>query len=434
MFDLLLQVEHRNWFCNHLSNHLFSMHQLKRHDDLGNCLPHLPCSATTNESHQPCQPPQALGTSQVQPLTRSAPSDSQSHSPAVKVLRESRESPSNGNNEDLVRSSQSKSIDKGKGLDGGKKNKSTTSKTTRSARSSWKDNIQFDAKEEVLTIDDLGKEEQYKHGLKKDYFKLEEKMKEDMYDIVPKGHSHDGWTRLVDYWCSTQQETLTEIGRDAQALQTYCHTTGSTSYAEKRADFVETHGREQTHLEFFKETHSKEGGRSVANTAAEGFLNEASAKVQERRLSSSPSKTQVEIENEVFHELMYEEENSKRSIGFGFNVDRSDVFSVNSVLRKRGYVYPDNNMELRRVKEELASQKVMFLLMLKAVRNRKITNEFLDATKTALRMAGDHVQEESSGNDLAMNRDTLDLQPQPPELIRQMKWVFKTFDDYVLAN
>ena len=62
----------------------------------------------------------------------------------------------------------------------------------------------------------------------------------------------------------------------------------------------------------------------------------------------------MEIENEVFDELMYEEENPKRPIGFGFNVDRNDVFGVNSILRKRGYIFPDNNMELKRVKEELA--------------------------------------------------------------------------------
>ncbi|KAJ8427393.1 hypothetical protein Cgig2_008809 [Carnegiea gigantea] len=110
---------------------------------------------------------------------------------------------------------------------------------------------------------------------------------------------------------------------------------------------------------------------------------------------------QVEIENEVFDELMYEEENLKRPIGFGFNVDRSDVFSVNSVLRKRGYIFPDNNVELKRVKEELASKKAMFLLMLKAVHNEKITDEFLDAIEAALRMAGDQVQQESSGNDLS---------------------------------
>ena len=88
---------------------------------------------------------------------------------------------------------------------------------------------------------------------------------------------------------------------------------------------------------------------------------------------------------------MYEEENLKRLISFGFNVDRSDVFGVNVFLRKRGYTFPHNNMELKRVKEELASQKAIFLLMLKAVRNGKITDKFLDATEAALRMAGDQV-------------------------------------------
>ena len=48
-------------------------------------------------------------------------------------------------------------------------------------------------------------------------------------------------------------------------------------------------------------------------------------------------------------------------------------------------------MELKRVKKELASQKAMFLLMLKVVRNGKITDEFLDATEAALCTAGDQV-------------------------------------------
>jgi len=89
----------------------------------------------------------------------------------------------------------------------------------------------------------------------------------------------------------------------------------------------------------------------------------------------------------VFDELTYEE-NPKRHVGFGFNVDRSDVFVVNGVLRKKGYTFPDNDIELKRVKEELASQKSMFLLILKAMRNGQITNDVLDATEAALRRAG----------------------------------------------
>ena len=49
---------------------------------------------------------------------------------------------------------------------------------------------------------------QYKHSLKRDHFKPKEKTKEEMYDVVPNGHSHDGWIRLVDYWCSNQHEVL----------------------------------------------------------------------------------------------------------------------------------------------------------------------------------------------------------------------------------
>ena len=47
---------------------------------------------------------------------------------------------------------------------------------------------------------------QYKHGLQRNYFKPKEKTKEDMHDIVPKGHSHDRWMRLVDRWYSKQHE------------------------------------------------------------------------------------------------------------------------------------------------------------------------------------------------------------------------------------
>ena len=47
---------------------------------------------------------------------------------------------------------------------------------------------------------------QCKHGLKRDYFKPEEKTKKDMYDIVPKGQSRDGWMRLVVYWFSKEHQ------------------------------------------------------------------------------------------------------------------------------------------------------------------------------------------------------------------------------------
>ncbi|KAJ8427745.1 hypothetical protein Cgig2_016500 [Carnegiea gigantea] len=143
-----------------------------------------------------------------------------------------------------------------------------------------------------------------------------------------------------------------------------------------------------------------------------------------------PLKTPVEIENEVFDELMYEEEIRKRPIGFGCDIDRSDVFGVNAILGKRGYTFPGNNMELKRMKEELASQKAMFLLMLKAMRNGKITDEFLDATEATLRVAGDPAPEQSSGNDLSNESRHIG----PSTSASQVNYLadvglFKTFND-----
>jgi len=58
---------------------------------------------------------------------------------------------------------------------------------------------------------------------------------------------------------------------------------------------------------------------------------------------------------------MYKEENPMRLVSFSFNVDRSDIFHVNGIVRKGGSNILNNNVELKRVKEDLASQKAMFL-------------------------------------------------------------------------
>ncbi|KAJ8427217.1 hypothetical protein Cgig2_009110 [Carnegiea gigantea] len=88
---------------------------------------------STIGSNPPCQPSFVVGTSQVNPSTRSVPLDNQSHSAIIEVAR-------------------------GKGYVGGKQKRPSVSQNTKSSRSSWKNNIQFDAKEEVLTVDDQGNE------------------------------------------------------------------------------------------------------------------------------------------------------------------------------------------------------------------------------------------------------------------------------------
>ncbi|KAJ8427218.1 hypothetical protein Cgig2_009111 [Carnegiea gigantea] len=162
--------------------------------------------------------------------------------------------------------------------------RSSVSKSTRSSQSSWKDNIWFDAEDEVLTV---GK--QFTYFGKGGYMFMR----------------FLGYVARIERFCS---------------IKTISWHKSNKMY---KADIIEV--------------------------------------------------VRVEIENEVFDKLMYEEDNPKRPISFGFN----------------------------HVKEELASQKAMFLLLLKAAHNRKITDEFLDATEAALRIASDQVPEESSGNDLS---------------------------------
>lgn len=127
--------------------------------------------------------------------------------------------------------------------------------------------------------------------------------------------------------------------------------------------------------------------------------NDASLKVQEHLRDSSAQKTQAEIENTVFDELMYDEENPKRPVGFGFGVDRDAVFGVNGALRKRGYSYTSKrDTEIKRMKEEMTEQKQLttllskqLLLVLEAVDNGPVSKDFLDAARLAVRMAGTQV-------------------------------------------
>lgn len=93
---------------------------------------------------------------------------------------------------------------------------------------------------------------------------------------------------------------------------------------------------------------------------------------------------------------MYEEETPKRPVGFGFGVDRNAVFGVNGILRKRGYSLPNNNdMEIKRLKADLAAQKAMvgamsssMLELVAAVCNGQVSHGTLDAIESVCRTAG----------------------------------------------
>ncbi|KAK9671294.1 hypothetical protein RND81_12G019700 [Saponaria officinalis] len=149
---------------------------------------------------------------------------------------------------------------------------------------------------------------QYRHMLKKTFFKPTSKTKAQIYERGPAGHPRDSWMHLVDYWYS-------EEGQE------------------------EANNREPTALEMFKHTHLKKDGKYVKDTCAEDFVDDVDAYVQ-TKIFTNPSKTKVireQIENEAFNKLMYGEETPKRPVGYGYGVKQSDVFGVRSMLKKEDF-------------------------------------------------------------------------------------------------
>ncbi|KAL2922244.1 Zygote defective protein 12, partial [Bienertia sinuspersici] len=84
---------------------------------------------------------------------------------------------------------------------------------------------------------------------------------------------------------------------------------------------------------------------------------DANNKVKEC-LASSSSKSRVDIENEVFDDLMYNGEVPKCPLNYGFGVKQSDIFGVQGLLRKKGSSYVNHNsIEMENLKAEFSAVK-----------------------------------------------------------------------------
>lgn len=174
----------------------------------------------------------------------------------------------------------------------------------------------------------------YRHGLKVQY-KKPDKTQEQVASVVPKGVVPSQWIKLVQYWFSDKSEFLSTKGREARAALSHIHTSGSKSFAQKRDEFEKAHGREPGAIEWFVQTHRRKDGTYVETTSKE-FLDAAATMIAQRAPSSS-SKS-VAVENQVFNELMYSDDERQRPIGYGFGVTRNKVFGLGAELRKKGYL------------------------------------------------------------------------------------------------
>uniref|UniRef100_A0A803MZB6 Uncharacterized protein n=1 Tax=Chenopodium quinoa TaxID=63459 RepID=A0A803MZB6_CHEQI len=76
----------------------------------------------------------------------------------------------------------------------------------------------------------------------------------------------------------------------------------------------------------------KSGAKSFSNP--KDILEDAIKKVQESLDSSSSSIPKVDIENEVFNQLMYQDRTPKHPLNYVFGVKQSNIFGVEGYLRK----------------------------------------------------------------------------------------------------
>lgn len=94
-----------------------------------------------------------------------------------------------------------------------------------------------------------------------------------------------------------------------------------------------------------------------------------------------------DIENQVFDELMYDQEKpNQRPLGYGFGVNRSDVFGVHAQLRKRRLNYANNGKDIKRPRKNSNAHMLKMLTsqmsdVLNVVRTGNASNELLNATE-----------------------------------------------------
>ncbi|KAL2900032.1 hypothetical protein RDABS01_025114, partial [Bienertia sinuspersici] len=210
--------------------------------------------------------------------------------------------------------------------------------------------------------------------LKARYFNPTVRTRQQIDNDNPGGIVRGTWLELVKYWYSGQSKKYADNGREARAMLSHLHTNGSTSFANSRDEFEMEHGREPGGYEFFDRTHKTKDGVYPENTNTQELIDMAKSKIDASVASSSSSKPQIEVEDEVFNELMYDKDNSnQKPVGYGFGVKRSDVMGVKFARHKKETA----NLKMR------LSSSVSDLLT--AVQSGRVSPETLAATNSALR-------------------------------------------------
>ncbi|KAL2931037.1 Transaldolase, partial [Bienertia sinuspersici] len=211
---------------------------------------------------------------------------------------------------------------------------------------------------------------QWKFELKARYFNPTVRTRQQIENDNPGGIVQGTWLELVKYWYSGQSKKYADNGREAQAMLSHLHTNAPQALPIQEMNLRWNMEESQVDME--------------------------KSKIDASVASSSSSKPRIEVEDEVFNELMYDKDNSnQKPVGYGFGVKRSDVMGVHALLRKKGIASEMNNdnndlkVKFARHKKETAnlimrlSSSVSDLLT--AVQSGHVSPETLATTNSALR-------------------------------------------------
>ncbi|KAL2905222.1 Vacuolar fusion protein MON1 [Bienertia sinuspersici] len=173
------------------------------------------------------------------------------------------------------------------------------------------------------------------------------------------GISSNNWIKLVKYWHSEKGKNLSECGKKARAFLNQYHRSGSNSYANQQADyewiyFEDEHGEKTSLLSLWIKSHTGKDGSFLSGTDTNDFVDDVNAKVKQLMLKY-PTKSQLELENEAFEEIMYQDEIPDCPVGYGLGVKKGDIYGVRGVLRKEGYEKIQRNIVMDSFKEEMAA-------------------------------------------------------------------------------
>ncbi|KAL2904597.1 Testis-specific protein TEX28, partial [Bienertia sinuspersici] len=192
----------------------------------------------------------------------------------------------------------------------------------------WPQNIDFDDKEEVLTIDAKGNTA-----------------------LV------SGTILPIDVWSNNGVEYFVEFNDLCQPIRKGGHVL--IRFISMMAK-METHCPEDEHGEkmslfaLWIKSHMGKDRSFLSCTDTNDFMDYVNAKVEQLRLKC-PTKSQLELENEAFEEIIYQDEIQDHPVGYGLGVKKGDIYGVRGVLRKEGYGKIQRNIVLDSFKEEMAA-------------------------------------------------------------------------------